>query len=321
MCCIIKKILHKWENGTVLRRLIFQNQQLLSSVLIKLFVLPLEYYRGGSKTYSDQATIVGKKIQVIGFNVIQSPSSKAPFLIVIQTNAEMGRNNQIYRKLEQYGCHQRKYYINASPDDDNPNYALQEPAAQALPAGSKNSTLPLMQDLLAQTARTPEQKRQTEQLASAVTLAEQYYNAKAAELDPTGERATARVREAPHDRVEASLGLELNMKDTIEHSGSNDLIYEAEVCKFAVANQQASFAAISSMAITDYKSATMWMLTAHHLARVIAGDAQQRREVELLPEQLKSILSKQSGPVAVLASQSKKKLAENIKTIKLIQFK
>ncbi|KAA6375132.1 MAG: hypothetical protein EZS28_029342 [Streblomastix strix] len=207
------------------------------------------------------------------------------------------------------------------PDDDNPNQAIQDPAVQVPPAGNENSTLPFMQDLLAQTARTPEEKRRVEQLASAVTLAEQYYNAKAAELNPRGKRATARVREALLERVDASLGLELNKKDAIEHSGSNGLEYEVVVCKFAVANQQASFAAISNMAIGDYKSATMWMLTAHHLARVIAGDAQQRRKVELMPEQFKSILGKQSGPVAVLGSQSKKKLAENIKTIKLIPTK
>ncbi|KAA6331767.1 MAG: hypothetical protein EZS28_053352, partial [Streblomastix strix] len=201
---------------------------------------------------------------------------------------------------------------------------IQQPLVEippAIPAKDENSTLPFMQDLLVQTARTPEEKRRAEQLASAVKLVEQYYSTKAEDYDPTSERATQRVREALLDRVDMTLSLEFNKKNAVDHSGANDPEYEADVCKFSVAAEQASFAAISSLAIGDSKSATMWMLTNHHLCRVIAGDAQQRREMELLPPELRGILGKEAGSVAVLGSQSKKKLAENAKTIKLIQSK
>ncbi|KAA6398462.1 MAG: hypothetical protein EZS28_006008, partial [Streblomastix strix] len=158
---------------------------------------------------------------------------------------------------------------------------IQQPLVEippAIPAKNKNSTLPFIQDLLVQTARTFEEKRCAEQLVSAVKLVEQYYSTKTEGYDQTSERITQR--------------------NAVDHSGANNPEYEVNICKFSVAAEQASFAAISSLAIGDNKSATMWMLTNHHLCRIIAGDAQQRREMELLPPELRGILGKEAGSVA-----------------------
>ncbi|KAA6381277.1 MAG: hypothetical protein EZS28_023199, partial [Streblomastix strix] len=171
---------------------------------------------------------------------------------------------------------------------------------QITPVQDENSTLPFMQDLLVQTARALEEKRRAEQLVSAVKHVEQHYSTKAEDYDPTSQRATQRVREALLDRVDMTLSLEFNKKNAVDHSGAIDHEYQADVCKFSVAAEQASFAAINSHAIGDNKSATMRILTNHHLCRIIAGDAQQRREMELLPPELRGILGKEAGSVAVL---------------------
>lgn len=75
-----------------------------------------------------------------------------------------------------------------------------------------------------------------QQLISAVTIAEQNYNAKAAKQDPSLECAATRLRKALLERVETNLGQELNIKEINEHSGSNALEYESEVSKFDVTN-------------------------------------------------------------------------------------
>ncbi|KAA6378863.1 MAG: hypothetical protein EZS28_025610 [Streblomastix strix] len=113
--------------------------------------------------------------------------------------------------------------------------------------------------------RSTEEKRRAEQITSAFTLVKYQQNSKDAEL-------------AFFEMVKASLVLELKMKDEIEHKCSNDLEQEVEVSKIDVEKQQKFIAATSTMVIGDYKSVTLWIFTAQHLARMIARDTQQQRE-------------------------------------------
>ncbi|KAA6403249.1 MAG: hypothetical protein EZS28_001231 [Streblomastix strix] len=176
-----------------------------------------------------------------------------------------------------------------------------------------------MKSLLNQTAHTPEEEHQIQQINSAKLLIEQYYNEKIADMDPTGRRATKYELEALDDRIQSTLGLEVNKKGAIERAGDADLEFEAEICKLAVDGQRAAATAITSLATGDFESATQWMLTSHHYDRIIAGKAQQRREQALVPDIFKGLLGPNVGVSEVLGQKSKDKLKEQAKTAKLIE--
>ncbi|KAA6338945.1 MAG: hypothetical protein EZS28_052655 [Streblomastix strix] len=72
------------------------------------------------------------------------------------------------------------------------------------------------------------------------------------------------------------------------------------------------------MALEDYKSATMWTLQAHHIARIIAGDNQARREAALADDKYKDLLSSKSFALEVFGEDSRKKIIDFAKTQKLL---
>ncbi|KAA6398517.1 MAG: hypothetical protein EZS28_005955 [Streblomastix strix] len=103
------------------------------------------------------------------------------------------------------------------------NIAQQQPVEPELPPqqqiNDENAILPFMQDLLNKTARTPEERRYQQQVASAQKLIEQYYDEPAAKLDPTGERASKRTRQQLEDQNDQTIGLEDNKKSAKEKTG------------------------------------------------------------------------------------------------------
>ncbi|KAA6398070.1 MAG: hypothetical protein EZS28_006398 [Streblomastix strix] len=70
---------------------------------------------------------------------------------------------------------------------------------------------------------------------------------------------------------------------------------------------------------SQIKSATEWILTSHHFARVIAGIAQQRREQALAPSMFRGLLGPDVSVSDVLRKKSKEKLKDQAKTTKLIE--
>ncbi|KAA6372406.1 MAG: hypothetical protein EZS28_032069, partial [Streblomastix strix] len=151
-----------------------------------------------------------------------------------------------------------------------------------------DAVLPFVKSLLNQTVHTPEEGYQIQQINSAKLLIEQYYNTKIANMDPTGRRATKYELEALDDRIQSTLGLEVNKKGAIERAGDADLEFEAEICKLAVDGQRAAATVITNQATGDFESATQWMLTSHHHDRIIAGKTQQKRVQALVPDILKA---------------------------------
>ncbi|KAA6359828.1 MAG: hypothetical protein EZS28_044645, partial [Streblomastix strix] len=207
--------------------------------------------------------------------------------------------------------------LNIQPE--NNLRAEQPPAALQTPQMKQDTVLPFMKSILNQTAHTPEEEHQIQQINSAKLLIEQYYNEKIADMDPTGRRATKYELEELDDRIQSTLGLEVNKKGAIERAGDADLEFEAEICKLAFDGQRAAATAITSLATGDFESATQWMLTSHHYDRIIAGKTQQRREQALVPDIFKGLLGPNVGVSEVLGQKSKDKLKEQAKTAKLIE--
>ncbi|KAA6364496.1 MAG: hypothetical protein EZS28_039977 [Streblomastix strix] len=172
--------------------------------------------------------------------------------------------------------------LNIQPE--NNLQVVQLPAALQIPQMKQDAVLPFMKSLLNQTANTPEDAHQIQQIESAKFLIEQYYNEKIADMDPTDRRATKYELEALDDRIQSTLGLEVNKKRAIERAGDADLEFEAEVCNLTVDGKRAAATAITSLATEDFESATQWMLVSHHYDRIITSKAQQRQEQGFVPD-------------------------------------
>jgi hypothetical protein len=114
------------------------------------------------------------------------------------------------------------------------------------------------------------------------------------------------------------LSLEINKRSSKEKGGALDPEFETEQCRLAVSAQRASATALHAMALEDYKSATMWTLHAHHIARIIAGENQARRETALASEQFKGILGAKISALDVIGDESKKKIKDIAKTQKIL---
>ncbi|KAA6391249.1 MAG: hypothetical protein EZS28_013223 [Streblomastix strix] len=153
-----------------------------------------------------------------------------------------------------------------------PQALVQAPVAQINPGGGQTQ----LQQLAVQGVASPQDKVVKERLAIAKKIMEQYYGKKVDELDPTGIRATKRQWQRLEEFEDDYLGLEVSKKSAKEKADQLDLEFEADQCKLAVSAQCTSAAALHSMALEDYKSASMWAHQAHHIARIIAGDNKAR---------------------------------------------
>ncbi|KAA6380829.1 MAG: hypothetical protein EZS28_023644, partial [Streblomastix strix] len=64
-----------------------------------------------------------------------------------------------------------------------------------------------------------------------------------------------------------------------------------------------------------------FILTCHHVARVIAGDASQRRDVKLVADEFKPLIGKKGSVLNAFSKQSKDQIKELNTTIKLVASK
>ncbi|KAA6383915.1 MAG: hypothetical protein EZS28_020554 [Streblomastix strix] len=108
------------------------------------------------------------------------------------------------------------------------------------------------------------------------------------------------------------------MKNAVAKSGDLDPDYEAETCRLSFESQNAAAAVNTSLSFSDEQSATMWMLTSHHVNRIIAGFSQQRREQEPVLEMFKAIPGKDFIALDIFDNASIEKLKEQTKTAKLL---
>ncbi|KAA6361518.1 MAG: hypothetical protein EZS28_042954, partial [Streblomastix strix] len=175
-----------------------------------------------------------------------------------------------------------------------------------------------MRVLLGRPPDSPEAARLQEQLDAATKMYEVYYAKKAENLDPTGERATKHERELLLQREDETLGLELNKKGVTPGSWGADPENEIETARMAVLIQRACVAGSTALIQGDLQATQMFFLTCHHAVRIIAGDSQQRRETAIVSEQYKAVLGKDNNIFAVLGRESKEKIKESNKILKII---
>ncbi|KAA6397317.1 MAG: hypothetical protein EZS28_007161 [Streblomastix strix] len=128
---------------------------------------------------------------------------------------------------------------------------------------------------------------------------------KVADYDPTGKRPTKYELEALEDRIQATLGLEINKNGDFEKASNLELELEADVCKLAVDCHRASATAIASLARNDAEQVTDRLLTSHHLARVIAVQAKQLREQSLAPPIFMGLLDPDVSVSDIFGKKSK----------------
>ncbi|KAA6313485.1 MAG: hypothetical protein EZS28_055745, partial [Streblomastix strix] len=98
------------------------------------------------------------------------------------------------------------------------------------------------------------------------------------------------------------LGLELNKFGAHPSTGEGDANVEVETSQFAVLIQRACVAGSAAMIQEDPVAVQRFFLTMHHAARIIAGDAQQRRELALVNGQFKEALGKVVMPTVFMGS-------------------
>ncbi|KAA6367317.1 MAG: hypothetical protein EZS28_037157, partial [Streblomastix strix] len=101
-------------------------------------------------------------------------------------------------------------------------------------------------------------------------------------------------------------------------AGSEDLALEREDQLQAIHIQRMAQAGAWQTIAGDRTGIMNAFLSIHHTARVLARDAQQRREVAVAPKDAKRILSGGGGITSLFGDESKRILAEVVKTQRLI---
>ncbi|KAA6380574.1 MAG: hypothetical protein EZS28_023900 [Streblomastix strix] len=186
--------------------------------------------------------------------------------------------------------------------------------------GNDTDPIPLfMRALLGRPSNYPAAHRLQQQLDTNNQMYEQYYKKKATDLNPTGERATKHERELLLQRKDEILGLELNKFGVHPSTVESDANVEVETSQLAVLIQRACVASSAAMIQEDPIAVQRFFLTIHHAAGIIAGDAQQRRELAIVNEQLKEALGKSGDAYCVLGKLSKDRIKEQVQINKVIQ--
>ncbi|KAA6373545.1 MAG: hypothetical protein EZS28_030928 [Streblomastix strix] len=103
----------------------------------------------------------------------------------------------------------------------------------------------------------------------------------ASDLNPSTERASKRERELLFQREEEIFGLELNKEGVYPSIIGDEAEDDVETAQLAVLIQRACVAASTALIQGDFPATQIFILTCHHVARVIAGDASLRRYVKL----------------------------------------
>ncbi|KAA6392863.1 MAG: hypothetical protein EZS28_011607 [Streblomastix strix] len=163
-----------------------------------------------------------------------------------------------------------------------------------------------------------EEARRKEMLALGKAVLEGYYHVSLDKLDQTGERAYEETRLEIRRREQMIRTLIHEDKAVKALAGDKDSQIERETQIFAIHAQEMIEAAIVSLIGDDNVSAMNSLLSAHHACRIVAGDAQKRREVAVVPSSAKEALLTGGGLTLLLGSESKAIVAEALKSSKLI---
>ncbi|KAA6391821.1 MAG: hypothetical protein EZS28_012651 [Streblomastix strix] len=168
---------------------------------------------------------------------------------------------------------------------------------------------------------TPNAIRAQQQRDATTKLYEHYYGKKASDLNPTSKRASKCETQLLFQLKEEILGLELNKEGVYPSSGDADAEDDIETASLVVLIQRACVAASTALIHFDFPVTQRLILTCIHVAKVIAGDASQRRDVKLVADEFKPLIGKKGTIPNALSRQSKDQNMELNTTIKLVSSK
>ncbi|KAA6372616.1 MAG: hypothetical protein EZS28_031857, partial [Streblomastix strix] len=212
-------------------------------------------------------------------------------------------------------------------EDDDDNEQINQQNRNQANHGAQNAdanqnALPdWLNVLMGRPRDTPNAIRAQQQRDATTKLFEHYYGRKASDLNPTNERAIKRERELLFQQEEEMLGLELNKEGVCPSTGEDDAEYDVETAQLAVLIQRACVAASTALIKGDFPATQRFILTCHHVVRMIAGDASQRRDVKLVADEFKPLIGKKGSVQNALSKQSKDRIKELNTSIKLIASK
>ncbi|KAA6364734.1 MAG: hypothetical protein EZS28_039741, partial [Streblomastix strix] len=137
----------------------------------------------------------------------------------------------------------------------------------------------------------------------------------------TGERAPPELRAEIKKREFTVREWIINEKDAPVLAGTNDLQDERQTQVMAIHGIKMTEAGIAQLIYDDKKGVMNSLLSANHAMRIIAGDAQQRRELAIVPQIAREVLKSGGGVTTLLGDESRKKVEDVMKHAKLITTK
>ncbi|KAA6402469.1 MAG: hypothetical protein EZS28_002003 [Streblomastix strix] len=192
-------------------------------------------------------------------------------------------------------------------EDDDENQQINQQNRNQADHGAQNAdviqnALPDWLNILMGRPRdTSNAIRALQQHEATTKLFEHCQRRKAFDLNPTSERASKRKRELL--------------------TGDGDAEDDVETALLAVLIQRACVAASTALIQVDFPATQRFILTCHHVARVIAGDASQRRDMKLVTDEFKLLIGKKGSVLNASSKQSKDQIKELNTSIKLIASK
>ncbi|KAA6383716.1 MAG: hypothetical protein EZS28_020757 [Streblomastix strix] len=210
-------------------------------------------------------------------------------------------------------------------DDDNQqinkqNRNLAENGAQNADA-NKNALPDWLNVPMGRPRDTPNAIRAQQHHEAITKLFEYYYGRKASDLNPTNKRAIKRERKLLFQQDDEMLGFELNKEGVYLSTSDDDAEKDVKTAQLAVLIQRTCVADSTAPIQGDFPTTQRFIHTCHHVARVIAGDASQSRDVKLVTGQFKPQIGKKGSVLNAFSKQSKDKIKELSTSIKLIASK
>ncbi|KAA6373882.1 MAG: hypothetical protein EZS28_030590 [Streblomastix strix] len=136
-----------------------------------------------------------------------------------------------------------------------------------------------------------EEALQTQWRELTAQVLNQYYGREMQEADPTSERATQDTRKMLKDRDLQTNSIGLNSEAVEKLAGILDILSGRETSILAVGIQKQCTADFEALIANKKEIMNNALLTANHMAKVVAGDFQQRREIEVAIPGTKADLS------------------------------
>ncbi|KAA6318191.1 MAG: hypothetical protein EZS28_054978, partial [Streblomastix strix] len=144
-----------------------------------------------------------------------------------------------------------------------------------------------------------------------------YYGADFQKMDQTGERASEEMRNEIRRREPSIRPFIHEDKQAPTMAGDKDIQSERETQVFEIHGMKMLEAGIIQLAGNNKELCMNSMLSAHHALRIIAGDAQNRREISVVPEEAQNVLKTGGSVTTLLGKDSKEKVEEVLKHQKL----